>query len=205
MVEPRKTRANGRASRDELVSVAAEIFARNGYRGTTLKQISTTAGMTLQGLLHHFPTKHDLLLEVVRVRELVVERDPFEDGPPRDFSAKVLDMVQFLSDASVGAPVQQLLLMTLVTESLDPEHPLHAIFVERYRRVRAVLANWVVVAQQAGQCRLDIDPQTFARESIAIMDGLQLQWLLDPEGVDLAEALNSWGKKLAQDLALTAS
>ena len=65
----KKTRANGRASRKAILEAALDVFAERGYRGTSLTEIATRVGMTQPGLLHHFGTKADLHLEVVRVHE----------------------------------------------------------------------------------------------------------------------------------------
>ena len=69
MAEGRKTRANGRASRRAILTAALEVFAERGQRGTSLMEIANRVGMTQPGLLHHFGTKEQLLLEVVQAQE----------------------------------------------------------------------------------------------------------------------------------------
>lgn len=55
---------------------------------------------------------------------------------------------------------------------------------ERFTRLRADLAALIEADQAAGRIRGDLDPVDLASLSIAASDGLQVQWLLDPEAVD---------------------
>ncbi|MFC3965640.1 TetR family transcriptional regulator C-terminal domain-containing protein [Nocardia jiangsuensis] len=57
----------------------------------------------------------------------------------------------------------------------------HAHFV-------VLIAEAVGELQRQGQLRADIDPERFAVLAVALLDGLQVQWLYDPE-VDMAEHL----------------
>ena len=56
-------------------------------------------------------------------------------------------------------------------ESVAPEHPGHAHFLERYKRVRQGLAEGVEHAQAAGQLRSDLDARIVAILLAAVMDG----------------------------------
>jgi len=55
---------------------------------------------------------------------------------------------------------------------------------ERFTRLRAELAELIAADQAAGRIRADLDPVDLASLGIAASDGLQVQWLLDPEAVD---------------------
>ncbi len=64
-------------------------------------------------------------------------------------------------------------------------HPATRDFMrERFARLRADLAELIAADQAAGRIRADLDPVDLASLSIAASDGLQVQWLLDPEAVD---------------------
>jgi AcrR family transcriptional regulator len=53
---------------DEIVAVAADVFAELGYAGTTLDRIAARFGITRQGVLHYFGSKQELF-------EAVLEHD----------------------------------------------------------------------------------------------------------------------------------
>jgi F0F1-type ATP synthase assembly protein I len=69
-------------------------------------------------------------------------------------------------------------------EATDSEHPSHEDFAERYRSSAANGEQLLRAAQEAGEVRADLDPALAARLISAVMDGIQLQWLLD-ESVDM--------------------
>ena len=195
----KKTRANGRASRKAILEAALDVFAERGYRGTSLPEIATRVGLTQPGLLHHFGTKEDLLLEVVRVHE---ERTGPNVSSHMDPQALHLQQaIETLATVNAPEPVEQLLLTTLSAEAVPDDHPLHEHFVQRYRDSRRRLTSTLRRAQAAGSVRPDIDPATAATEIIATLDGLRLQWLLDPKKVDLRQALAAYAKRVAAELS----
>src|SRR5689334_11485904 len=173
----RRTRANGRASRSAILAAAAEVFAERGYRGTSLTEIANRVGMTQPGLLHHFSTKDQLLLAVVQAHEESSEHlAVMEDLTPDHFG--LADSVEKLATSNARARQEQLLLTTLSAEAIPRDHPLHEYFVQRYKRYRRGLGEIVSGAQKKGSVRADVNAQELAREIIATLDGLHLQWLL---------------------------
>jgi AcrR family transcriptional regulator len=48
------------ARRAQLLEVARSVFARDGYRGTSMEAIAEAAGVTKPVLYQHFPSKHAL-------------------------------------------------------------------------------------------------------------------------------------------------
>lgn len=59
-----------KSKRDELLEAAARVLARRGYRGASIKDIAADAGVA-PGLLHYyFPSKEQLVLEILaRIRD----------------------------------------------------------------------------------------------------------------------------------------
>ncbi|MDX3800801.1 TetR family transcriptional regulator C-terminal domain-containing protein [Streptomyces sp. AK04-3B] len=52
----------------------------------------------------------------------------------------------------------------------------------------------------SGELRPDIDADRIARQVIAVMDGLQPQWLLDPESVDMVADFRAYIDDLVDSL-----
>jgi TetR/AcrR family transcriptional regulator, cholesterol catabolism regulator len=60
---------------EQLISIAARLFAQKGYEGTSLRDISEQAGITKAALYYWFPEKETLFQRVVAGRlALLVER-----------------------------------------------------------------------------------------------------------------------------------
>jgi hypothetical protein len=76
-----------------------------------------------------------------------------------------------------------------VAAALEEGHPAATAFAsERFAAVRAALADQVRAQQADGRIRPDLDADQVAALVIAASDGLQTQWLLDPD-VDQVGAL----------------
>ena len=48
-------------TRERILAIAGELFARQGYTGTTIADIARELGTTTAALYYHFPSKADIL------------------------------------------------------------------------------------------------------------------------------------------------
>ena len=55
--------------KEQVIREAIRFFGQNGYHGAKLADIAKAAGVTEPGLLHHFPSKAHLLMEVLAERD----------------------------------------------------------------------------------------------------------------------------------------
>jgi AcrR family transcriptional regulator len=64
---PGRTRRQEQAAarREQLLSVALDTFAENGFRGSTVRDIARAAGITEGLIYHYFPSKSALLRAVI--------------------------------------------------------------------------------------------------------------------------------------------
>ena len=53
-------------TRERLVGTAMQLFSEKGYESTSVADILRAAGANSGSLYHFFPTKQDLLIEVLR-------------------------------------------------------------------------------------------------------------------------------------------
>jgi AcrR family transcriptional regulator len=183
---PRSTTPGGREQRERILRAALRLFTAQGFRGASLDAVAAEVGISRQGVLHYFPSKTHLLLGVLDLRdETSIERADARGAT--DFTDGLIGVVA----DNQREPDLVRLFTVLAAESVTPEHPGHERFQERYRTVRAVLAQAIEEAQEAGQLGSAIDPANLATLLTAVMDGLQLQFLLDPESVDMVEPLTA--------------
>jgi AcrR family transcriptional regulator len=173
----------GRARRREILLAALHAFAEQGFRATSMREIAEMVGLSQAGLLHHFSSKEELLEEVLRMRD--EEQTAFNERFGRQDG---LDAVRYLIDL-VDLNARQVGLVRLYTvlagESVSPGHPAREYFLDRYAMVRERVATRLRSAREQGEIREGVDLDAAAAAIIAVMDGLQVQWLLDPETVDM--------------------
>ncbi|GIH77322.1 TetR/AcrR family transcriptional regulator [Planobispora longispora] len=180
----RRGYAAGQARRERILAIALQEFAENGYRGTSLARVAERAEISQAGLLHHFQSKERLLVAVLEYRdELDLRRYPFGSVRTGAEALRVLvDVVEY--NSRVPGLVQLFTVMS--GEAVTADHPGHEWARDRYRRLRDETAGAIARAVESGEFRADIDPEVHATRLIAVMDGLQTQWLLDPDRVDMA-------------------
>lgn len=58
--------ASSSARRDELLGIAARLFATRGFAQTTVRDIGDEAGILSGSLYHHFPSKEAILDQILR-------------------------------------------------------------------------------------------------------------------------------------------
>lgn len=168
-----------RERRQQILSVAAEVFSESGFRGASLAHVAARVGMSQPGLLHHYPTKETLILAVL------TERDRADDEYIKEIFK---DREPSLSEywlALCGRNEQQPTLVRLFTvtlaESLDPAHPAHTYYRERFLRTRDGVARRVAADQEERLLSPSLDPHATAAELLALTNGVQLQWLMHRE------------------------
>lgn len=172
--------AKGIAKRAEILDVALEVFAKEGYRGTSLRKVAQLCNLSLAGVMHYFDSKEDLLVQILRKRDLRNEGANNKDELEGNFLASLAKM-----DDEPGLVA---LYVTMVAAAVDPDHPAAIYFKERYHRLLQ-LAEELYYAdrpapslEERGQFRL------MTRAVLAMADGLQQQRLVDPT-IDVAATM----------------
>jgi AcrR family transcriptional regulator len=186
------TSARGQRSRAAIVRAAIPLLADGGFRGTSMASVAAAADLTQPGLLHHFPSK-DALLHAVLDQHYHEDGRRLNEGLEEDEEGGLLAALDAIVVHNRGSEDAARLFTVLVAEGLSDEHPAHEFFVERYQKVRRRLAERLRTDQEAGRLPEDLDADALAGILVAVMDGLQTQWLLDPE-FDMVGAFRAFAR-----------
>jgi AcrR family transcriptional regulator len=191
----RRTQAQRtRQRKEQVIRAAIRFFGQDGYHGARLADIAAAAGVTEPGLLHHFPSKAHLLMEVLAERDRI---DQERFGVGSSSKQKVpFGSMQELAEYNETVPGLVQLFTVLVAESIDEKHPGHTFFQERYRRLRAESLAMLQAGQAAGEVRGDIPAEDLVVMIFAMMDGLQVQWLYEPAEIRMAHLFAQFLKLL---------
>ncbi|HBX71283.1 MAG TPA: TetR family transcriptional regulator [Chloroflexi bacterium] len=179
---------------EEILKAATNLFGEYGFQGTTLSMIAEEVGLTEPGVLHYFPSKVHLLQVVLDSRD---QKDLEKYAKLINVDKKdVAEIFKLLEDVVVqNEKIPGLIQMftVLVSESLRTDHPSHNYFVDRYRGAREIYVNQFLKLHKA-QTRSDVNLDELASLIMAVMDGLQIQWLLDPEKVNMVATFELFSK-----------
>jgi len=105
--------------RDQIIEVALQHFSRNGYAGTSMRQLAKDVGITAAAIYRHFPSKLDLFERAVESRSRGLAITSYLE------TLRVLDSIEdvlratslhLLSTAQQDPELLRLLLMTSATD-----------------------------------------------------------------------------------------
>lgn len=191
------------ARRQAILDAAVRVFAEQGFRGGGLLTLAREVGMRHTNVLHYFGTKKDLLNAVVARRD--AEEASIIDGQVHLSGIAALQALTRLGQQLVANPLYPKLFTVLIAENLDPKEQLHDYFVQRNQRMRSTIARAIREGQQQGEIRADIDADRVAAEVMSFIVGTQMQWLLDPDGIDVNGAYERYFGRLIEDVSLRGS
>lgn len=166
--------AKGVARRQELLDVALDVLATNGLRHSTLQEIAERVGLTRPGLLHYFGTREDLLVAVLQARH---ERDSAQGSR---LGGSLADHVVHGVLAQHETPGLVRLDAAMAAEATDPTHPAHLYFRGRSRALEGQYVRAIDHEIEADLVDPDVDSSLTAQSINSLIDGLHVQWLIDP-------------------------
>ncbi|MEH3088462.1 TetR/AcrR family transcriptional regulator [Microbacterium sp. cf332] len=177
----------GIETRRALVEHAIRVFGEHGYRGGSLRMIAESVGAPASQIVNHFGSKDGLLTAVL---------DHWDALQVADGGRRGLAYVEELRTRiaySRDNPTWVEFFLTLGSEATARDHPAHDYFVARYAHIADRLQEEILYAAASDEIA-PIDPSAArveAQRLSAMMDGLQLQWLLDRE-LDLVGAFDDY-------------
>ncbi|MGP2441526.1 TetR/AcrR family transcriptional regulator, partial [Streptomyces sp. JW3] len=105
----------GSARRQDILEAALEVFAERGFKSASIDAVAERAGLTRQGVLHYFPSKKRLLLDMLDFREQL-NRAHLADHPVgEDLSAYFAAAVSFEQSHPSFATVHSVVVADAVT------------------------------------------------------------------------------------------
>jgi len=175
---PRRGYRKGAERRVQILDEMIRMVAEQGVDASSLRSVAEALGITHAALRHYFPSRDELLLAVYREHEVREQNSP-------DRLASAIGDMRDSARRNREVPGLVQLYTTLAADAVGEGHPATSDFMrERFARLRSELAVLIQRDQELGRIRGDLDPTDLASLSIAASDGLQVQWLLDPDAVD---------------------
>ncbi|MPY56207.1 TetR/AcrR family transcriptional regulator [Streptomyces spongiae] len=176
MSTPRRPRGpyrKGLERREQILKAALDVFSEHGERGSSLKEIADRVGMSQAGVLHYFTSREELLLAVLAERDALDAEAVSDAASPGEAIARTVAH-------NARQPGLVDLFVTLSGSASDPDHPAHEFFKQRYEHLSTQIRNGLAQGQEQDVVRGDVSAEAMARLLLAVSDGLQLQWLLEP-------------------------
>ena len=198
----RRTQAERSAASDRaLIDAAIQLIAERGYERATLAAIGDAAGYSRGLVTQRFGSKEGLLRVVV---EQMLESWGEHTLKPRLGDRTGIDALRATLDVYLDtverSPNSIRALYALLREADGPVPALRERVAQLQRDERANIARWVRAGQRNGSIRRDVDPIAEATLFLGVLRGVTMQWLLDPDHVDIVAALTQHGATLDRTL-----
>lgn len=178
---PRLPRTDIKAT---LLRTALKIFAKNGYHATSLSQIAVEAGVTKGTIYWYFKDKSDLFESAIREKVTELDRTltvSIPSNAPADVQMRQLLQITFGFHADNPELANLFNIVRSGSEiALDIDQDLR----EYYRTVRQDCRNIVELGIKQGLFP-PANSFTLATWILATIDGIAIQWGLDPAQIDI--------------------
>ena len=184
---PRKrlTREESRAlTRARLLESAQALFAVRGFEGTTVDDIARDAGYTRGAFYSNFANKEAIMSELIRSGfegDLAGIRSMEEASTPEDAAR----LYRQLAESFSANPENTLWMLEFQLAAV--RHPeLRGDYSRQFDRLRNAVANLITgVYREEGQPQAEA-ARRFADVFIALLSGLSLIRILDPQNIEPA-------------------
>lgn len=173
-------------ARERLLAAAEDLFYAEGIRAVGVERILSVSGVGRASFYRHFPGKDDLVVAVLRARDVrwrawLAERVEAHGGGP-------LAVFDALAERFAREDFRGCAFINTMVESADPDSAAHRVAAEH----KAAVADYVrglLVGEGVA------DPDALARRFVLLMDGAIVTALRErtPEAAgrarEVAEAL----------------
>lgn len=176
---PRFTRMAPETRRQEILLAARRCLARGGMYGFTVAEIATEAGISNGLIGHYFPSKDELLAATyeAEAERLVAASRAAVAASGNDPDSRLVALVESafspdIFDEETAAVWLALWAQVRMNPALSSAHR------DLYADYRRAFAK--AMTRAAAERGLRLDTRAIAADISALIDGLWLQWALDP-------------------------
>jgi TetR/AcrR family transcriptional regulator, transcriptional repressor of bet genes len=197
--EPRFERKLPDARRKTLIEATIECLKRYGHDGLSIRRISAQAKVSIGLINHHFPTKDTLVAEAYRyfnnelvgsLREAVADKA----GLPREQLSAFFKASFSPPNLDSDVLAVWVVFWGMYRHSKDIQRVQSETYHGYVDLLRGMLAD---LEREAGELRFNL--RLAAIGLTALIDGLWLEWCLDPDNFEPSEAVQlceAWIERL---------
>jgi AcrR family transcriptional regulator len=177
----RARQERGVRTEEAILEATMRLLASRGIQGTSLDLLAEEVGVAKSSILWHFGSKEELLLRVAeRAYEQVAHGPVQKILALPTFEERAEATWSFFSDTLRQNPELRRVILYLIFESVEGRPEMRARLQQLYRGIREMYETGMRgVVPDGGQ------RERLAIITTAALDGIFLQWLLDPKAIDL--------------------
>jgi TetR/AcrR family transcriptional regulator, acrAB operon repressor len=186
----RRTKEEARETRNRILDTAEQVFVKKGVSNTSLAMLAEAAGVTRGAIYWHFRNKADLfdamMSRVVLPMEEMAARagdDDLED-PLAHVRACALNVLGHLASDTQCQRVFEICCHKV--EYVDEMEQMRQRHIETRNHCLKNIERGLRIAASKGMLSPSVNPRVAAVGLHALVDGLIVNWVLDPSYLPLA-------------------
>lgn len=186
------------ATKTALLEAAKQLVGESGYAGTSVRELTSRSGTNLAAVNYHFGSRENLLNQAILEYFLEWAGSAGEQGPAdpdaeplQQLAARARPAVDGIAEAQ---PAFVVALEALLQSRRSPE--LHRQLTEHYAEHRRRIGESIADTRRGRELPPRVR-EVAASYMLAVIDGLQLQALLDPDAIPSGEELAAFYEGLA--------
>jgi len=159
-------KSSGRERQASIITAAASLFAKNGFNGTTTREIARTAGISEALLFKHFPTKRALYAAIIAAKSQLSQlMASIEEAAEKRDDVRVFTLI---AGFRIHRGADPSLLRLLLFSALEGHELSDMFFRNRHRVFYEFLAGYIARRTQEGAFR-KVDPLLAAQSFIGMI------------------------------------
>lgn len=185
----------------KLLDAAATLFAAKGFHRTTFAQIGELAGFSSGLVAQRFGSKLALVDALIKdtrerawsevMKQAMTRRSPVE---------RFTELLRLYCETLVLGGDRLKALFVLMAESIGPLEEKRDLFAEQNLGFVTMLRYQIEEGKRTGEVAKAIDAEKIALEAVAMLRGMTLMWLIDPEHIDLDRMCNELQAKCKRQI-----
>lgn len=181
------------STREKILTVTRDLIAEKGVKQTTLADISHVAGISQGTLFYYYKSKDDLIYDILE-QHFSQLTDSIIAGIPRHTTGDKVKLLRATLEKLIKDQNTSRMNIYLFQEAILGNDDIRDRFLVKYQTWREIIARQI-------SSLFDISsPDNLASLGgviLAVIDGLTIQYLLDPNSVDFQKVARVLADMLA--------
>ncbi|MHA2276197.1 MAG: TetR/AcrR family transcriptional regulator [Candidatus Kariarchaeaceae archaeon] len=173
------------SKKQKILNVATDLFMKRDFKTVSTSEIAKEAGVGKGTLFHHYANKHLLALAVLD-EFLNQMNNQFkhmkENLKPKEIIIGMIDFLVDIFESSAGS--LQLLTQLIADLNYLSKKPQNEVEMQIQKEIQKIEKLWIAYIEEFAVVFEKIGfekPLAYSRMFIGMLDGLSLQFLLNPK------------------------
>ena len=173
--------------KETIIRESTRLFLANGFRGTSVKEITEAAGIGRGTLYWYFKSKDEILITIFKKFETEL-LDPLNEKVRHfkgDFSAKYRLFHKYSTEFARENRELCLAFNTLLNEMSGTKTKAERVAKAVYKKFLRIVEGMLEEGKGDGSVGRDVDSALYAHAVLACHTGMLVQWLVLGETIDV--------------------